>query len=168
MRTKLSRAIREARLATRLTQEQLGRRLGLKGRAVYRWESGHSEPQRRHRRALVTAIRAMDVSVATQLEAALASESDGASAAPARTNGSTAGTLATAGAEHAAPTLAAPAVLGESRALELLLFRMADELDLPPRRMRGALARLLRGMRTENLSFETAERDLEAWIARAT
>jgi transcriptional regulator with XRE-family HTH domain len=36
MQTDLAVAIRESRRAAGLTQEQLGRRLGLRGRAVYR------------------------------------------------------------------------------------------------------------------------------------
>jgi hypothetical protein len=55
---------------------------------------------------------------------------------------------------------------GPGTSLELLLFRMADELDLAPRRIRGAFARLLRSMRAANLSLERAEKELEEWMER--
>lgn len=50
--------------------------------------------------------------------------------------------------------------------LEILVFRMADELDLPPRRVRGACARLLRSLRAANLTVERAEKELEEWMNR--
>lgn len=71
-----------------------------------------------------------------------------------------------------APTsAAAPAEIveqiAESATLELAVFGMADELDLPARRIRGALARLLKRLESAKLSLEGTQRQLEAWIAKA-
>jgi transcriptional regulator with XRE-family HTH domain len=141
-------ALFKARHAAHLTQEQLGRRLGLKGSAIYRWECGHSEPAPRHRRALVLALRTADPGMAAQLDAALELH-DGGNAAPALT-------LAEARA----------ALAGSGGSLEILVFRMANELDLPPRRVRGACARLLRSLRAAHLTVERAEKELEEWMNR--
>jgi transcriptional regulator with XRE-family HTH domain len=143
----MAQAILNARRAVGLTQEQLGRRIGLQASAVYRWERDDSIPNKRNQRALVTAINAVNQDVAAKLAAALAGQGQGAKPAPAP--------------EQAAPPLSAPVVL------ELAVFGMADELDLPARRIRGSLARLLKRLRESNLTLEVAQRQLELWIASA-
>jgi transcriptional regulator with XRE-family HTH domain len=146
----LAQAIRDARLAAGLTQEQLGRRLGLKGRAIYRWERDENGPTKRNRAALIAAINAVNRQAAAKLAVAIEGEGgDGAvaTAAPAP--------------QPAAPAISAPV------ALELALLGMADELDLPPRRVRGSLVRLLKRLGEANLSLETTRRQLEAWITGA-
>jgi hypothetical protein len=42
---------------------------------------------------------------------------------------------------------------------------MADELDLPPRRVRHALRRLVNRLRADKLTLEAAEQRLDEWIA---
>ncbi len=153
MPSKLAQAIRAARLQVRLTQGQLGKRVGVKASAVQRWEAGRSKPPARRRPALENAITAFDPGAGAHLRAAL--YADSGIAVPDTAAGSEPAALA--------PLETAP---GERSTLELLVYRMADELDLPPRRMRGALARLLRGWRAAGLSFEQAERELEAWLQR--
>jgi transcriptional regulator with XRE-family HTH domain len=149
MGKKLGHAIREARLTARLTQEQLGRRLGLKGRAVYRWENNDSAPTRRHERELVLALQAISPGAAASLQAAFAA------ARPEVKPPS----VATPTPEPAAPSISP----GESFALAF--FRMADELDLAPRRLRRPLARVLERMHGAGFTLETAQRMLAGWIA---
>lgn len=144
MLSKLAQSIRTARIAAGLTQKQLGMRLGLKGRAVYRWERDDSAPTKRNQRALVTAIRAVNMQAASALAAAITT--GGAPPPP-------------------APVAAPPAAPTGPVALELAIFHAADELDLPPRRIRGALARLLKRMRAAGFTLETAQQQLDVWIA---
>ena len=145
MASKLAQSIRAARRAAGLTQEQLGRRLGLKGRAVYRWENDAAAPSKRNRNALVVALQAVRPDVAAWLSTAIAEAEGSAPAAP---------------AEPAAPPI------DEAAVLEYALFTMADELDLPARRVRGALKRFLENLRAGKLTLESTERRLEEWIAR--
>lgn len=56
MRSPVAHAIRDVRLTLRLTQEQLGRYVGLKAHAVYRWEAGYSVPKRSAQRALLETV----------------------------------------------------------------------------------------------------------------
>jgi hypothetical protein len=51
--------------------------------------------------------------------------------------------------------------------LERAVFVLADELDLPPRRARGALKRLVARLREANLNVETVQSLLDEWIQRA-
>jgi len=44
---------------------------------------------------------------------------------------------------------------------------MADELDLPARRLRGSVRRRRGRLRDLNLTFEAAEKRLDDWIAAA-
>ncbi len=147
MRSKVAQSIRNARRAAGLTQTQLGQRLGLKTSAVYRWEADTSVPTKHHRRALVTAFNAIDPAAAAALQATLASEVEGADA----------------GAASVAEL--PPAGINGRASLELAVFAMADELDLPPRRVRGSLVRLLERLREANFTLETAQGQLGAWSA---
>ena len=147
MRSPLARAIRTARLASGLTQNQLGTRLGLKGRAVSRWELDASAPRRRHRRELVAVISAANQAAAATLAAVIASETK-----PAR------------GAATAAPAPVpepAPPAIDPQLRLELAVFAMADELDVPAGRLRAALIKLLKRMRETNLTLDAAQLQLE-------
>jgi transcriptional regulator with XRE-family HTH domain len=63
------RRIREARSAVRLSQRELGARLGVIGRTVLRWEAGEFAPPARVREALLAAL----VDAGTPLVDALAS-----------------------------------------------------------------------------------------------
>jgi len=126
-----------------LTQEQLGRRLGLKGRAIYRWERGDANPTRRNRAALVTAIAAVNMDLARHLKDVLIPS-----------------------APSATPPAAAPPPVDKEALFDVTLYRMADELDLPARRVRGPLARLLRAMVGAELPLPVALQQLEARIAQ--
>ena len=52
----LSKMIRDARLAAGLSQAGLGHKLGLSDAAVNHWESGKSEPSRKHLAALIETL----------------------------------------------------------------------------------------------------------------
>jgi transcriptional regulator with XRE-family HTH domain len=149
LRAKPGRSIREARRAAGLTQEHLGRRLGLKGRAIYRWERDEAAPTARHRRALVQEIQAVNPEAAAKLRAAL-------DARPAD---------AKQGNIPQAP--APPPARSAAEVLELAVLRMADELDLAARRVRRPLGRLLERLRASDVSLEAAQKELELWIAQA-
>jgi transcriptional regulator with XRE-family HTH domain len=148
MRTPLAQAIRTARRSAGLTQEQLGRRLGLQGRAIHRWECDETAPRRGHRRKLLEVLGGVDPGLLGQLTSALA---------PAQGNASSVAPAAPAPAASVSPTTA----------LELCLFRMADELDLPPRKVRTPLSRLLKRVRAANLTLEALQQHLDAAIANA-
>jgi transcriptional regulator with XRE-family HTH domain len=147
MRSTLAQAIRTARVASGLTQEQLGKRLGLKGRAVYRWERDANAPRKRHRRELVTAINAVNQAAATTLATVFASEGK-----------SRRGTAF--GAPAPAPVPTAP-VIDPKLTLELAVFAMADDLDVPARRLRGGLIRLVKRMREASITLDAVQRHLE-------
>jgi len=142
MRQKFGLLIRNARSAAGLTQEQLGKRLGMKGRAVYRWENDESSPTPTHRRELINAIQAVRPAAATTLLEAWVKPKKTIESVP----------------------LTTPAT-SPRELLELAVLRMADELDLPARRLRRPLLRLLSRARAANFTIETAEREIEAWIA---
>ena len=146
--SKLASAILHARRAAGLTQEQLGRRIGLKGRAVHRWERDLSEPTKRNRAALVTALTAAKPEIGAWFAHAMASATE-------------------APKEPAAAVPAAPPAPSAADVLERAVFGLADELDLPPRRARGALKRLVTRLREAQLSLDAVQGLLEGWIARA-
>jgi len=147
MASKLGPLIRGARRAIGLTQEQLGRRLGLKGRAVYRWERGDAVPTKHHQQALMTAIQAVNPDIATWLSAQMA--------------------RAAGGPENATPAERADPPIDDAAVLRHVVFVMADDLDLPPRRVRGSLKRAFKRLRETKLGMDTAERRLDEWIASA-
>lgn len=146
MRSTLAQQIRNARNAAGLTQAQLGKRLGLKGRAVYRWERDDSSPTQRHRRELVQVIRAVNPRAGIVLEEAIVS---------ARKNIDK-GTPAASDCVSAV----APPALDPHAALESAVYQAADELEVPARQLRGALARLFARLRQANLTLESIEQSL--------
>jgi transcriptional regulator with XRE-family HTH domain len=147
-RSKVAIAIVQARRAAGLTQDQLGQRVGLTGRAVHRWERDEAAPSKRHRAALVNAFNAARPDLGTWFSQSVAS----ATAPP---------------KEATAPIAATPSTPSGPEAFERAVFTFADELDLPPRRARGALKRLVARLREVNVSLDTTEKLLEEWIARA-
>jgi transcriptional regulator with XRE-family HTH domain len=151
VRPTLAQAIRDARLTVRLTQQQLGARIGLKGRAIYRWERDDNAPRRRHRRALVTMIQAIDPAAASRLQAVFESHERNRK-----------GVVLPEPAPPPTPAEPTGAV-----ALELAIFAMADELDLPPRRLRAALAKLLARVAEAGFSLDSARQHVEARVAGA-
>src|SRR5688500_9883390 len=114
-----AQAIRAARKAAGLTQDELGRRIGLNGRAIYRWERGDFAPRRRDRSARVTAITLFNAEAGKQLRAAR----DGAQDAAPRSN------------------VAPPGPASHAVAVQLALLAFAHDLDAPPRFARSALVR---------------------------
>ncbi len=143
MTSKLAHAIYEARRAARLTQAELAMRLGLKARAVGRWELGQSAPRKRHRAPLVATIRIHDAAAADQLAKALVGDPP----------------------KRAPAVPPAPAPPDPDTVLELAVLRLADELDLPPRRVRGPLVRLLGRVAGAGFNVESARARIETWIA---
>jgi transcriptional regulator with XRE-family HTH domain len=148
-RSKLADAIVRARRTAGLTQEELGRRVGLKGRAVNRWERDTSAPTKRNRAALVTAFTALSPEIGAWFAQAIAGATEGPKPAP------------------APAATATPAAASASDALERAVFAFADELDLPPRRARGALKRLVARLSAANLSVDAVQSLIEEWIERA-
>lgn len=133
-------AIRVARVAVRLTQEQLGARLALKGRAVARWENDKVTPTRRNRAALVKIIGELNPSAATTLAIAL-----GLAVAP------------------PPPPKNDVVTLTRMGALQHAVFLAADALDVTPRRVRGPLLRFVSQLSQLEISLEEARQMLEAW-----
>jgi hypothetical protein len=116
---------------------------------VYRWETNESAPTRRHQRALVVAIQAVRPGAEAPLVAAFAALRTKPGSAPAAT---------TPQPLPASPTQAADV-------LELAVLRLADELDLPARRLRRPLLRLLARLREGKLTLETTEQHIERWVS---
>ena len=150
MRWTISRAIRTARRECDLTQDQLARRLGVKGRALSRWELGHCKPSKRHRAELLTAFQHVDPEWASWLANMMGSLAQVGGA-----------TQATSEAHPSAPEVDSRAVV------ELAVFTLADELDLPARRVRGPLAKLLVRLRQASLTLDGASRALDELSATA-
>jgi transcriptional regulator with XRE-family HTH domain len=151
VRSELARAIRNARMAVGLTQVELGARLGLKGRAVYRWERDASAPTKRHRRELVKAIQEVNPQAATTLEAVIGSP---------RKN---VGTSAKTATDTLTPM--AQAVIEPVSAFESAIYQAADQLDVPARQLRAALVPVFASLQQANLTFETAGQLLERHLA---
>jgi transcriptional regulator with XRE-family HTH domain len=149
VRSPLAIAIRQARLTVRLTQQQVGTRMGLKGRAVYRWERGDSLPRRRIRADLIRVIQMFSVDAANRLQAAFAAHD----------------ALVKGHVPAPPPPPPPPAKPSGPVALELAIFAMADELDLAPRRLRSALTRLFARVSEAGYSLDSARREVEARIA---
>lgn len=151
-RAALALALREARKQVNLTQPELGKKIGLKGRAIYRWERGDSKPSALNRRMLLNAIGPVNQAAAAKLSEAfdVFDKSSTGEAPP-----------------SAPPAPAVVSVAVPRALLEQGVFAMADELDLPPRRVRGALSRWLRRVGEVNPAFDAARRELDEWISAA-
>jgi DNA-binding XRE family transcriptional regulator len=151
-RAALAAALREARHQVALTQEEFGKKIGLKDRAVYRWERGESKPSPLNRRMLLNLLGPMNQQAAAKLKEAFATfdKSSAVEAPP-----------------SPAPVPATLPVTVPRALLEQGVFAMADELDLPPRRVRGALARWLRRIGDANPAFDAIRGELDAWIGAA-
>jgi transcriptional regulator with XRE-family HTH domain len=148
-RSALADALREARQSIGLTQEELGRHIGVKGRAVYRWERDDAQPNRANQRRVVEVIASLHEAAAAKLSAVIADQvkhAPVATAPPPRT---------------ATPPAALRALVEHS------VFSVADELDLPPRRVRAALAGWLRRVHAAGLALDVVQREIDAWIGDA-
>jgi DNA-binding XRE family transcriptional regulator len=149
-RSPLALALREARETTGLTQERLGQHIGVKGRAIYRWERDESRPNHENQRRVLEAIAALHPQAAAKLSAVIANQ---AALSPADT--------------PPAPGPAAAPLVQPRALVEHSVFTMADELDLPTRRVRGALSRWLRRVREANLALDVVQQEIDSWIGDA-
>ena len=144
---RLGQAIRKARLAASLTQAELGQKLGLQGHTVHRWETNQSAPTPRHESEMVMKVHNVDAATALQV-------------------------VFDAARSKAAPEVAAqvtkqpaPPPIQASGTFELAVFGLADDLDLPPRRVRRPLLRLVERLRVAHIPLDVAQQQLESWIA---
>ena len=60
-----------------------------------------------------------------------------------------------------------PPAIDTKLSFELAVFGMADELDVPARRLRGGLIKLVKRMRETNVTLDTMQRYLDAWTDAA-
>lgn len=149
MKSSWAQAIRTARVAVGLTQEALAARLRLKARAVSRWEIDRSIPTRRRRAQLVAIISEVNQEAGAALAAVFASV--------VRQRGRY---VVVAPAPVAA---ASPPAIDAKLAFELALFALAEELDVPPRRLRGALVRWQKRCREAKVTPELAQHQIDSW-----
>ena len=167
-RLKLGDSIREARRAVGLTQDSLGQRLGLKGRAIYRWERNETAPTGRHRPALIRAIHSLNAQAGLKLQTALTT-----------LTGKSYTVVSCPAIEEStkqSPELGVPATpvtalpqqrevfeakQGMSDQLELAILKMADELDVSPRQVRRALSRFLERLPGANITLESIRVEVE-------
>ena len=165
-RLKLGASIRKARRAAGLTQEALGRRLGLKGRAIYRWERNDAAPNGHHRRALIREIYLFSTAAGLQLQAAI-SELTGKQYTVVGASSNQEPAPPTPRDTSTSPFIAAPqlqpsaATQPANDLLDVAILKMADELDIAPRRARRALSRLLQRLRSANFQLGTLEVELD-------
>jgi hypothetical protein len=106
---------------------------------VYRWERDESTPRKRTDAPLVNVITAANAQAGQQLAVALGL----VKAEPADAT-STADKIAT---------------------LDRAVFRMADELDSPPRRVRAAVLGFLKRVADARVPLDLTRRQLETWVA---
>jgi DNA-binding transcriptional regulator YiaG len=143
----LGKAIFEARRTTRLTQEELATRIGVRVQALSLWESGRSVPRDRNYRALIRAISALDAEAGAELTRAVS--------APSITP---------------APVLAAssaPPPPDADRELNLTILELSDTWGLSSRIVRAGLVQLLGRVQSVGLSLEAAKQKLEDRMAAA-
>jgi transcriptional regulator with XRE-family HTH domain len=167
-RLKLGDSIREARRAVGLTQESLGQRLGLKGRAIYRWERNETAPTGRHRPALIREIHLLNAQAGLKLQTALTTLTG--------KSYTVVSDPVIEGLAKQSPELGGPAILvtgspqqrevidpkqGISGQLELAILKMADELDVSPRQVRRALSRFLERLPGANITLESIRVEVE-------
>lgn len=134
-------AIRAARQAIGLTQTALGPRLGLVGRAVYRWERGEAVPSPGNQRALITLVQSLNQPAAVRLSAELASA---------------------ASMDGKAAPLAVASPVPVELSMDLAVFSLAEDLALAPRVVRSALLPFFQRLRALNLGADQAASLLES------
>ncbi len=176
-RLRLGLPIRNARRAAGLTQAALGQRLELKGRAIYRWERNETAPSDRHRRVLIREIHLFDKQAALELQEAFSERTgkryaviaadftqDSVPQKPEPANPATNNQPFMTATEPACATVASTQSTND--VLDVAILKMADELDIAPRRARRALSRLLERLQNANFRFEDIRAELERLLAR--
>jgi transcriptional regulator with XRE-family HTH domain len=114
--------IAKARRLVGLAQRELGARVGVSGRSVSRWETGHWEPHRAQRLSLLKVFAELPPPMVRELTVLLSGVDPGPPA-PA-----------------AAP---APEPVDVRALVDRLVLSAADQLDVGPRSLRAALATML-------------------------
>jgi hypothetical protein len=115
----------------------LAKRVGVKGQTLSRWEARKQVPSKKHCKALIHAIAALNVEVAAELARAVNDPS-------------------------IAPVPAPPEPVSVADALGGVIVELSDALDLPPRRVRAIVVHVLAGLEAAGVSVEAARRELEA------
>lgn len=141
-RTRHAQAVCNARAETGLTQRELGRRIGLSGRAISRWEQGVGSSTRRNRAALVMAISLVNAEAGERLKAAF--EAATPDAAP----------------REVAPE---PAPASHDVSVKLSLLALVHQLDVPVGRVRTALVQFCKELSRTQLTVDA----LGACVERA-
>lgn len=132
--------VRWARRRLGLTQEDLGKRLGIKSRAVSRWEIGTSGPSRQHRKELVTILGERDAAVGAELASAFAR------LYPKKLRKG----------QKPPPPPEPPRPPPNPSVLDRAVLHAADALDVAPRRARSFAIDILRGLLQSHLTVEEA------------
>lgn len=148
MERKLGKAIWAARKAAKLSQKELSERLGIRAQTIRRWEWEDTFPSPTKRAALVEEILSVNPEAARKLARALDIEPN----------------RAPAGADVAQ---SASTSANGSLTIDFAIFKMSDDLDATPRRVRSSVLELVKRLRAANLSMEEVERHLEDRNARS-
>ena len=148
MKTKLAEAVRAARLKLGLTQTQLAGLVGLHPNAIVRWEGGVGVPAKRNRARILAAVNTVNAEAGRTLSAAFAEAFP-----PKRRPGQP--------APVAPPPPPAAPVYETSVWVTQAAYRVAEHLDVSPRRARGAALRMLRLLAKGHVTVEQAVAELE-------
>ena len=132
----LAVALAAARRQLNLTQGELAERLDLSKRSISRWESGHWSPMRMNHAAILETFAGLPAPMLRELTTLLV------------------------GVDPGGPSPAPLPAVDARGTIELLVFRAAEELDLGPRRVRGAIARVLEGIERAGVSLRESREAL--------
>ena len=175
-RFNLGASIVEARGLAGLRQDILGQRLGLQGRAIDRWERNETAPSDRHRRTLIRAIYLVNPRAGLALQAAFTAKTGKSYAVvsePVVAEPSM-GAVRNDDSKSQSPNLASPPKIHKATEptqpvlgiVEFAALKMADELDVSPRRVRRALSRLFERLRDANVTLDTVQVELNHVLSR--
>src|SRR5437763_1956839 len=112
-RTAVADALKKARARTALEQAELGARVGVSGRTIYRWEHGRTAPRAAQLKTVAEALRGLDATAAAAFTKAV-----GVVLAPQDTDARAA---------------------GRRSAFESATYLAADALDVPAAKLRSVL-----------------------------
>ena len=175
-RLNLGASIAEARALAGLRQEILGQRLGLQGRAIDRWERNETAPSDRHRRTLIRAIYLVNPQAGLALQAAFTAKTGKPYAVVSEpmVEEPPMGSTPNDDSKSQTPNFASAPKIREATEpiqpvldiIEFAALKMADELDVSPRRVRRALSRLFERLRDANVTLDTVQVELNQVLAR--